>query len=145
MKEKITLPTDRDLSCKDVVDRIVLRRPECERLDRWLSQLNARFDGMIRLTKSDLANFIIRLHADELSDTEVTLIESEFYDEVRWLNWALAKIRKAKKEGVSISLEQLMLSRSTVANESKPAGKTSRKPRVVRADNESSPIESSKP
>jgi hypothetical protein len=55
--------------------------------------LNRKFDGMIRITKSDLANFLIRHHVESLSDKEVALIESEFYDEVRWLNWALTKRR----------------------------------------------------
>ena len=95
----------------DNVDRIVLRRIECGKLDRWVSNLNERFDGMIRITKSDLANFIIRQHPEDLSPDEVSLIESEFYDEVRWLNWALGKIRQAKKEGRALSLDDLMKSK----------------------------------
>ena len=98
-------------AASDNVDRIVLRRIECNKLDRWLADLNKRFDGMIRVTKSDLANFVIRHHSDELSQHEIDLIEGEFYDEVRWLNWALAKIRQAKKEGRALSLEDLMKSR----------------------------------
>ena len=97
---------------EDSVDRIVLQAKEGQILERWVTELNQRFDGMLRLTKSDLANFVIREHAANLSEDEIAAIELEFYDDLRWLNWAQGKIRKAKKEGVSLTLEDLMLKRT---------------------------------
>ena len=96
---------------QDNVDRIVLKRLERSKLDSWLAQLNEKFDGMIRFTKSDLANFLIRNHANDLNDDEIDTLASEHYDEMRWLNWAVAKIRKAKKEGIQLSLDELMVKR----------------------------------
>lgn len=95
----------------DGVDRIVLRREEARKLESWLKDLNLRFEGMIRATKSDLANFLIRHHSDTLSEAEIGLLEAELFDEVRWLNWALCKIREAKKQGRVLSLEDLMVKR----------------------------------
>lgn len=112
-------------SAQDNVDRIVLRRAENDRLQGWVLALNARFDGMIRVTKSDLANFLVRQHAEHLSESEIAAIESEQFDEVRWLNWALGKVRQAKREGESLSLNELMLKRESIMAKRVPARRRS--------------------
>ena len=105
-------------------ERLSLRKEEQDKLDSWVQELNTKFDGMIRLTKSDLANFLIRHHPAKLSNEELALIEREHFDEVRWINWALAKIRDAKKRGQSLTLEELMEQRNMP---SMPTRKTRRK------------------
>ncbi len=105
------------------VDRIVLRRMENDRLQSWTVSLNERFDGMIRVTKSDLANFLIRQHAENLSEPEIKLIEAELFDEVRWLNWALTKVRQAKKAGQALSLNDLMVKRDTIRRQTDTSSK----------------------
>ena len=111
----------------DSVDRIVLRRCENTRLHEWTTALNARFDGMIRVTKSDLANFLIRQHDDGLSECEIKLIEAELFDEVRWLNWALSKVRQAKKEGRKLSLNDLMVKRESIKSRNGTAPRAPRR------------------
>lgn len=96
-------------------ERLTLQKSEQERLERWLDELNVKFDGMIRLTKSDLANFMIRHHSAQLSAEEIALIEAEHFDEVRWINWALTKIREAKKQGQVLTLDELMAQRKIQA------------------------------
>lgn len=98
----------------ETVDRIVLRRVENNLLQGWISALNERFDGMIRVTKSDLANFLIRQRAENLTEGEIKLIEAELFDEVRWFNWAITKVRQAKKQGQSLSLTDLMAKRQSI-------------------------------
>jgi hypothetical protein len=119
--------TGADLDSKkdrgDNVDRIVLRCSENSKLQEWATVLNARFDGMIKVTKSDLANFLIRQHEEKLSDPEIRLIESEMFDEVRWLNWALAKVRQAKRQGQSLSLEDLMVKRDLIKSQTTSSSK----------------------
>lgn len=92
-------------------ERLTLQKPEQAKLERWINELNKKFEGMIKLTKSDLANFLIRHHAEILSDDEIIKIESEHFDEIRWMNWALNRIRAAKKEGQSLTLNDLMTKR----------------------------------
>lgn len=89
----------------------------------------------IRLTKSDLANFLIRHHPAHLDAEEVALIETEHFDEVRWINWALTKIREAKKQGQVLTLDELMSQRKVQAV---PTKKTRRKPASESAHNETS-------
>ncbi len=114
-------------SNEENVDRIVLRRTEQARLEAWLKKLNAQFEGMVRITKSDLANFLIRHHHEELSDLEISQLETDHYDEVRWLNWALAKIREAKRQGLVLTLDELMAKRLVNAGTKKTPQKRARK------------------
>ncbi|MFP5458382.1 MAG: hypothetical protein ACLGG7_06590 [Bacteriovoracia bacterium] len=116
-------------------ERLTLQKPEQAKLERWLDGLNSKFDGMIRLTKSDLANFLIRHHPAHLDAEEVALIEAEHFDEVRWINWALAKIREAKKQGQSLTLDELMAQRKVQAP---PTKKIRRKSAPESAHNETS-------
>jgi hypothetical protein len=125
-QEKLDLaPTGTD-KATDSVDRIVLRRLENDKLQGWVAALNARFDGMIRVTKSDLANILVRQHADELSEAEVKTIEAEMFDEVRWLNWAVAKLRQAKKDGVPLTLNDLVAKRDLIGKQRGPSTKSAR-------------------
>jgi hypothetical protein len=101
--------------------------------------LNAKYDGAIRFTKSDLANFLIRSHADSLDGAETDALAADLYDEVRWLNWALAKIRKAKKDGVQMSLDELVLQRKPTETEQKATVKRSRKSVAIDANESISP------
>lgn len=125
-------------------ERIVLRKEEQQKLEVWINELNNKFDGMIRLTKSDLANFLIRQHADSLSEGEVLRLEAEHYDEVRWLNWALGKIREAKRQGLSLTLDELIAKRRSQAPVKTPAEKLARKSTPKKANKETSPDPSSR-
>lgn len=95
----------------ETTERLTLQKAEQEKLDHWIKELNQRFEGMIKLTKSDLANFLIRHHADILTENEILKIESEHFDELRWMNWALNQIRTAKKKGQVLTLNDLMAKR----------------------------------
>lgn len=95
----------------ETTERLTLQKAEQGKLDRWIKELNERFEGMIKLTKSDLANFLIRHHADALTENEILKIEAEHFDELRWMNWALNQIRTAKKLGQVLTLQDLMAKR----------------------------------
>ena len=98
----------------DAVDRIILKREERDKLDLWLAMLNQKYDGMIKFSKSDLANFLIRHHDESLSEMEMKLLGAEHYDELRWINRAIEKVRQAKRSGVALSLEELMVRRKPI-------------------------------
>lgn len=128
----------KDSSGASATERLSLRKEEREKLEAWVQELNAKFDGMIRLTKSDLANFLIRHHAESLSTDEVALIEVEHFDELRWMNWALMKIREAKKNGLTLTLQDLMEKRKVPT----PLKKV-RKKSAQKSANEDTPFASS--
>ena len=98
----------------DPVDRIILKREERDKLDRWLQGLTQKYDGMIKFSKSDLANFLIREHSENLSELEAKLLGAEHYDEMRWINKAIEKVRQAKRSGFQLTLEELMEKRRPI-------------------------------
>ncbi len=74
-------------------------------------------------------------HPVDLTESEMKLIEAELFDEVRWLNWALNKVRQAKKEGRSLSLDELMVQRQGLLGRKAPSTKRPRaKPKAANAD-----------
>ena len=98
----------------DAVDRIILKREERDKLDLWLSSLNQKYDSMIKFSKSDLANFLIRHHDESLSEMKMKLLGAEHYDEMRWINRAIEKVRQAKRNGALLTLEELMVKRKPI-------------------------------
>jgi hypothetical protein len=42
------------------------------------------------------------------------LLGAELYDEMRWINRAIEKVRQAKREGLPLSLEDLMIKRKPI-------------------------------
>jgi len=59
------------------------------------------------------------------------------FDEVRWLNWALAKVRQAKKAGQLLSLNDLMVKRESIKNRKDTPPKepkSRRRPKPVATD-----------
>ena len=98
----------------EVADSVVIKRESSARLDFWLKQINERFEGFGVIAQNEVADFIFRRHAEELSDEELSEIGSEFYDEVHWLNWALKKITQSKIEGGALSLGELIARKNEV-------------------------------
>lgn len=114
LKDKLLAADFTVVDPTDSVDRIILKRDTRDKLDRWLRLLTDKYDGMIKFSKSDLANFVIREHAESLSELEIKLLAAEYYDEMRWINKAIEKVRHAKRRGVSLTLEELMEKRRPI-------------------------------
>jgi hypothetical protein len=93
--ERVVPPTE-------VNDQIFLSEEATARFNKWLQTINERFEGFGKISKNDIADFLFRKHAAELSEQELRDIGNEFYDEVHWLNWALEKITQSKNDGVVV-------------------------------------------
>lgn len=95
-------------------DRVTLSPKISQRLDRWLSQLDEKFNGLIGINKSDLVNYFIGELAEDLSPVQISKIKTAYYDEVRFMQWALQKMKESKKNGAPLSLNDLLhLSQAT--------------------------------
>lgn len=79
-------------------DRATLGGPESAKLDRWLKQITEASKGFLTLSKSDLVNFLIREHRDDLLPKELVRIRSDNYDPVRHINWIMPQLKKALSE-----------------------------------------------
>ena len=77
------------------VDRVTLGSAEAERVMTWIDQLGIASKGYLDLTKSDVVNFLIREHPQELSLKEIRGIRSSHYDPVRHMNWITPRLKEA--------------------------------------------------
>lgn len=93
------METDSKPSKPKAQDRVNLGEFEAEKLNRWLVQINSSSRGFLALTKTDVVNFLIRQHSEELLPKELLQIRAQHYDPVRHLNWIAPQIRMALANG----------------------------------------------
>lgn len=90
------------------VERVILGDEEAAIVKKWVDELNAKADGLIKFGKADVVNFLIANHEPDMSDVEVGVLSRKCYDEAKWLGWGLAKIKVAKKLGESLIFDDLV-------------------------------------
>lgn len=88
-------------------DRVTLTAEALSRLTEMLNQLDGHLKGS-RVTKSDLASFLVLSRSSQLSDQEVEQLKRQHFDEVRFAQWALRQLKAAKAEGKTLSLAEVM-------------------------------------
>lgn len=77
------------------VERVALGKDEAEKINSWLNQIKSETSGFLEVSKSDLVNFLIRNHGDQLKAKEIKLIRTHKYDLVKHLNWLTPLLKKA--------------------------------------------------
>lgn len=80
---------------KSTIERVTLGKDEAEKLNNWLNQIKSETSGFLEVSKSDLVNFLIRNHGDQLKAKEIRLIRTHKYDLVKHLNWLTPLLKKA--------------------------------------------------
>lgn len=109
---------------ESTIDRVILGKQEAILLQTWVSNLNMRSDGLIKFSKSDVVNFLIRSHDIDWSEKEMCQISNDCFNETKWLSWALTKMRSAQKNRTSFSMESLeIFKKELLSTELVEAGK----------------------
>lgn len=80
---------------KASIERVTLGKGESEKLNYWLTQIKSETSGFLEVSKSDLVNFLIRSHSENLKLKEIKLIRTHKYDLVKHLNWLTPLLKKA--------------------------------------------------
>jgi hypothetical protein len=93
-------------------DRIAMSSLSAERLKTWIEQVQGQVAG-IRVTKTDLVNWLIENHDAELSGQEVRALEISFFDEIKFAEWALRELKARRAQGESVSIQTLMKRRKS--------------------------------
>jgi hypothetical protein len=88
-------------------DRITLDPVNITRLQEWHQQLAAEVKGL-KLKKAELVNFILETHAATLSPNEISELKKQFFDEVAFTSWALEELKRARTNGESLSLGDIL-------------------------------------
>ncbi len=94
-------------SNKRHLDRISLKAEALARVERWITQAEQRYKA-IRISRTELVNFLILHRAAELSEEEARLLGEAHYDEVKFATWALKALKDAHARGEKVSLDDLI-------------------------------------
>ena len=87
-----------DQKVKTQVDRVTLNKDESDKVNNWLRQIKDSSKGFLDLTRSDLVNFLIKSHCDELPLKEIKKIRLAHYSLIKHLNWITPQLKKALDE-----------------------------------------------
>lgn len=88
-------------------DRLVASPEVLTRLNEWLSFLERKLKG-ISLTRNQLMNWIIMSHPASLSQSEIKQLAEQFFDEIRFAEWAVKELRIAKARGENIRFADIV-------------------------------------
>ena len=88
-------------------DRVTLGKNESEKVELWLKQIDGATKGFLCLNKSDMINFLIREHRDDLSSQEHKRLKSDNYNPIKHLNWLAPLIKQALAKGDTVRVAEL--------------------------------------
>ena len=88
-------------------DRIRISAEAVQRLASWAEQIGGRLRG-VRITRSDLVNFILLGHAEALTAVEMKELRGRYFDEVKFVLWAVEEQKAAETRGEDITVAEIM-------------------------------------
>src|SRR5579885_1306828 len=88
-------------------DRLAIGREPLDKLDRWIEQLH-KARPEISVTRKDILHWLIEGHPENLSAAEEKELTARFYDEERFVRFALEEIKAARLRGEKLSLEDII-------------------------------------
>ena len=91
------------------IERVTLGKDESDILNKWLMQIKGSTKGFLDLTKSDLVNFLIKSHSEDLSAKEIKKIRLSHYSLIKHLNWITPQLKKAYEENDIEQVRSLQL------------------------------------
>jgi len=126
-KQRITFP-----------DRISLDPESLGRVKNWIEVIGVTFPG-IKVVRSDIVNWLIKSHKEELSPSELKQIEAQFYDELARAKWAVDELKARLARGENATI-QSVLSESQRSHEKPGQSKTPRKTQKTKEKNSTQPL-----
>jgi hypothetical protein len=100
---QVTQPKKRKAN---VADRVPVSPEARKRLDAWLAIIS---DSMkTELSRGELVNFLILNRDERMSSRELSDIETKFFDEVKFGQWAVEELKAARKRGEQITLGEVI-------------------------------------
>ena len=98
--EVVNAPAEAQVAQKEKVhiDRVTLGRDESDKVTSWLTQIKSSTKGFLDLTRSDVVNFLIQSHVNDLTTKEIKKIRLSHYSLIKHLNWITPQLKKAIEE-----------------------------------------------
>ncbi len=82
----------------DAKDRVCLTKELTAKVDSWLNQIEVKFKGYIKVTRSDLVNYILNEKSQDLSEADFQSLQSLHYDPVKFMQWALQQVKRSAEK-----------------------------------------------
>jgi len=105
------------------VERVTLGREAVERIDHWLQVAKQAVPGM-RLIRPDLVTHLILSHSPELSAQEIKGLRKRYFDEVEYAAWIVREMKRAREQGETVSLHEMLRRVHKTPGSAKPGDET---------------------
>ena len=112
-------------------ERIKLSPDAAQRVDGWAAQLSPRVLGR-RLVRADLINWLILSHDAQLTETELTALQTEFFHPIRALQWAVKEAMAKYARGEAVDVREVVNSSLPDALPNSPSRITRRRSRPTK-------------
>ncbi|MBI2712739.1 MAG: hypothetical protein HYX41_07805 [Bdellovibrio sp.] len=114
-------------------DRVKISAEAIAKLNNLAEQVNSQLRG-VKLTRCELVDFLLLSHSESLSASELKDLEAKYFDEVKFAQWAVEELKRAKARGESVSFADILSERSVKATRPKSKPRFPEKPTEVAYD-----------
>jgi hypothetical protein len=91
----------------ETTERVVLSAEATEKLDLWIEKITSTRQG-VDLSRRKLVDWLIMSKAENLSPAEEKDVADLYYNEVRFLKYAIKEIEEAQGRGETINLAEVL-------------------------------------
>ncbi len=105
-------------------NRLRLSNEVMEKANKWLSQLETEFNGMLNLKKNDLINFLLEEYDNNLSQNLMEKIKEKKLTDKQKAKWIYQKFLDAEKQGLKLNLNDLIKTAQSPSKRKRKARKT---------------------
>lgn len=100
-------PSENEKNHRKTAYRVSLTSSSLETITNLLGQVESKLPGL-KISKSDLVNWIIKTHSESFTDKEFKAIERDHFDPVKALEWAVAEAKKQQGSGKEVDLHVIL-------------------------------------
>ena len=96
--------------------KVLLSREAFDRVTRWVSQIKEQRKGA-KVNPSDMVEFILQSHSDDLSGNEVREFQDRYVSEIDLARWAVKELMAASARGQKLTLAELLAAKPKAPSE----------------------------
>ncbi len=110
-KDRKSMRLDKEMGAKkEKQERVTLSKDLLSKIDDWITQVEQKFEGAISVSRSDMVNHVVAEYSDRLLQNDFSILKKCHLDEVRIIQMALDKAKRARLAGESVDLSALLSS-----------------------------------
>ena len=107
MNNENTAEAKKNKKIYKALERVTIENDLKDKLNSLTTAANESLQGIAEVSKSDVVNLILKLHADSLSKLETDELRKTHFDVFKCLAWLQTQAKDAKDKGADVSLKDL--------------------------------------